>query len=670
VSSQTPFDSLSSLTTHAARHVAGGLGGTLFREVPLRTPRESYRAAEHALARARTHLVSLQRPDGHWCAELQGDSILESEYILLKFILEQESDANLPLIANYLRSLQGADGGWAMYPGGKADLSGTVKAYFALKLMGDDPASPHMIAARDVVRSLGGAENCNTFTRFFFAGLGQISYDACPSIPPEVVFLPKWLYFNLYHVSAWTRTMILPLGIVVSLRFTRKVPLRRDQRIDELYLDKTAANRLGEPFRGVPRTWRQMFLLIDRMLKRYEESPVPALREKALKTAEKWLLDHLDGSDGLGAIFPPMVYMLIVFKALGYADTHPRVKTAHRQLEELFIREDDAIRVQPCLSPVWDTGLSLHALAESGISPDSLAARSATQWLLEKECRVAGDWARNCHGVAEPTGWFFEYANPHYPDVDDTAMVVMALKRAGGKEAEAAVERGIKWMLAMQNDDGGWAAFDRTENRPLLEKIPFADHNAMQDPSCPDIAGRVLECLGHCGFTADHPSVQLAIEYIRSQQDESGAWWGRWGVNFIYGTWQVLVGLASVGQDMSANWVRKATEWLRSVQKADGSFGESADSYEDPSTKGQGPSTPSQTAWGAMGLMAAVGGEDLAVRRAIDWLATHQREDGNWDEPEFTGTGFPKVFYLRYHLYRLYFPLTALARYQRLSAGV
>jgi len=673
---QTPLESLTqAIPVQPAhpphRHPAGGLGGTVFREVPSRTPRESYRGAEHALAKAKAHLLSLQRLDGHWCGELQGDSILESEFILLKFILDQDDDdANLPAIANYLRSLQGADGGWAMYPGGNADLSGTVKAYFALKLMGDDPAAPHMVAARDLVRALGGAENCNTFTRFFFAGLGQISYDACPSIPPEVVFFPKWLYFNLYHVSAWTRTMILPLGIVVSLRYTRRRALTADQRIDELYVDKVAANRLGEPFRGIPRTWKQVFLLIDRMLKRYEESPVPTLREKAMKKAERWLLNHLDGSEGLGAIFPPMVYILIVFRALGYPDDHPRVIQAHKHLEELFIREGDEIRIQPCFSPVWDTGLSLQALAETGIAPDAPAAKMATQWLLGKECRNPGDWVRNCPGVEEPTGWFFEYANPHYPDIDDTAMVVMALKRAGGKAAEPAVERGVKWILAMQNLDGGWAAFDRTENRPLLEKIPFADHNAMQDPSCPDIAGRVLECLGHCGFTTEHPAVESAVEYIRTQQDPSGAWWGRWGVNFVYGTWQVLAGLKSVGMDMSVPWVRRAAAWLRSVQKPDGSFGESADSYEDPSLKGQGPSTPSQTAWGAMGLMAAVGADDVAVRRAMDWLATHQREDGDWDEPYFTGTGFPKVFYLRYHLYKLYFPVTALARYHRLSAGV
>jgi squalene-hopene/tetraprenyl-beta-curcumene cyclase len=653
--------------------------------VPRRSPRETLDPAQLALARAEAALLKFQNPHGYWCAELQGDSILESEYILLKFILGHERDPRLPLIANYLRALQQSDGGWAMYPGGKGDLSGTVKAYFALKLMGDDPKSPHMTAARDLVRRLGGAEKCNSFTKFFFAALGQISYDACPSIPPEIVLLPKWFYFNLYHVSAWTRTMILPLGIVTTLRFTRQTPLRPDQRMDELYLDPRAANQL-DPFapiardgstgvpdlhRLIPRSWRDFFLLLDKCLKVYEQAPLPALRERAMDRALKWLLEHLDNSEGLGAIFPPMVYILVVFRALGYPDDHPRVVKAHKQLEDFFIREGDQIRIQPCHSPVWDTGIALHALAEAGISPDSAAARSATRWLLEKECRQTADWQHNCDGI-EPSGWFFEFSNPHYPDVDDTAMVVMALFRAGGRAAQPAVERGLMWLLAMQNEDGGWAAFDRTRHRPILEKIPFADHNAMQDPSCPDITGRVLECLGHLGFTTEDDAVRRAIKYLRCQQDADGGWWGRWGVNYVYGTWQVLVGLRSVGEKMNRWYVRRAVRWLRGVQKPDGSFGESPDSYEDPALKGQGPSTASQTAWGVMGLMAATTPEDLPtdpfIQRAIEWLIANQRPDGNWREDHFTGTGFPKVFYLKYHLYRLYFPLTALARYTRLSA--
>jgi squalene-hopene/tetraprenyl-beta-curcumene cyclase len=609
---------------------------------------------DRAISNATQALLAKQDAAGWWCGELQGDSILESEYILTRFILDQEGDARLRLIANYLRSLQHSEGGWGMYPGGKADLSGTVKAYFALKLMGDDPAAQHMQKTRQVILQLGGAEKCNTFTRFFFAALGQISYDACPCIPPEIVLLPKWFYFNLYHVSAWTRTMILPLGIVTTFRYTRRNPLRVDQRIDELYIDRQAANRLSpEPLVGLPKDWRETFLWIDQMLKDWGPAPLKVLRDKALKEAEKWLLGHLDGSEGLGAIFPPMVYMLIVFRCLNYPDDHPRVKLAHKHLEDFFIREGDAIRIQPCLSPVWDTGIALHALAEADLSPQSDAAKQATQWLLDKEVRVASDWQKNCPGAAA-AGWFFEFENPHYPDVDDTAMVSMSLRRLGGDIAQAAVRRGVDWLLAMQNDDGGWAAFDRTKDRPILEKIPF-------------IVGRTLECLGHCGFTVKERAVQRAIAFLRREQEADGGWWGRWGVNYVYGTWQVLSGLRSVGENMRSDYVRRAADWLRSVQKSDGSFGESCDSYEDPNLKGIGPSTASQTAWGAMGLLAASSANDADVRRAINWLIEQQNAQGSWDEAYFTGTGFPRVFYLKYHLYRLYFPLMALGRFRRRS---
>ena len=651
---------MSSSTQTLHPHASGV--STVFRSLKGDIPDFRAGGIEHALSRAADCLLSKQDPKGFWCAELQGDSILESEYILMKFILAQEDDPDLPLIANYLRNIQMPEGGWNMYPGGKADLSGTVKGYFALKLMGDSPDALHMVRARQIIHALGGAEKCNTFTKFFFACLGQISFDACPSIPPEVVLLPKWFYFNLYHVSAWTRTMILPLGIVTNLQYKRD--LRPEQGIDELYLDQAARNRLGDPVKGLPRNWREFFLRVDQLLKGYNRSPIASVRAKAIEQAEKWLLQHLDSSEGLGAIFPPMVYILIVFRALGYPDDHPRVIEAHRQLRDFYIREGDEVRLQPCVSPVWDTGIALHALAEAGLSPDSDAAKRATQWLLEKEVKFVSDWGRNVKNP-QPGGWFFEFENPHYPDVDDTAMVTMALKRMGGKGAEGPIARGLHFLLSLQNDDGGWAAFDKTTDRPILEKIPFADHNAMQDPSCPDIAGRVLECLGHCGFTADHPVVKRAIRYLKDEQDDSGAWWGRWGVNYIYGTWQVLTGLRSVGEDMSAPYIQRAVDWLRSVQKPDGSFGESCDSYEDASLKGKGESTASQTAWGAMALMAACPPTDPAIQHAIHWLIDHQGADGNWEENSYTGTGFPKVFYLKYHFYRLYFPLTALGRFKR-----
>lgn len=617
--------------------------------------------AAAALQRATDSLVAKQNPQGYWVGELQGDSILESEYIMLLFILERDDDPELPAIAAYLRSLQQADGGWNMYPGGAADLSGTVKAYFALKLMGDDPDAPHMIAARECVKKLGGAEGCNSFSNFYLAALGQISYDACPAIPPEIVLLPQWLYFNLYAVSAWTRTMILPLAIVSTLRPVRKLP--PEKGITELF---TGGPREAIGL-GLPRSWRELFRVVDRLLKLYHIRPIEGLRQKAIKEAEKWLLDHLQDTQGLGAIFPPMVYILIVFRALGYPEDHPRVVDAHQHLRDLFIREGGKTRIQPCHSPVWDTGLALHALAEAEISPESESAKNATRWLLSKECRDASDWRKNCPDV-EASGWYFEFENPHYPDVDDTAMVSMALNRVGGPSATAAVKRGVNWLLAMQNDDGGWAAFDRTRNREILEHVPFADHNAMQDPSCPDITGRVLECLGHCHMKPSHLAARKAIAFIRSRQEAEGCWFGRWGVNYVYGTWQVLTGLRSIGADMSVSWVRKAADWLRGCQKPDGSWGESCDSYDDPSLKGKGATTPSQTAWGAMGIMAASGPDDPAVQRAIGWLCDHQAVDGAWEEHFYTGTGFPRVFYLKYHLYRHYFPLTALARFRRMSA--
>jgi squalene-hopene/tetraprenyl-beta-curcumene cyclase len=626
--------------------------------------------AELAVRRARSRLLAEQSEDGFWCGELQGDSILESEYILTKFILAQDDDPDLPPVAAHLRRLQVEEGGWTQYPGGPVDLSGTAKAYFALKLMGDDPEAAHMVRAREWVRRLGGAGGCNTFTKFFFACLGQIGFEECPSIPPEIVLLPRWFYFNLYRVSAWTRTMIVPLGIVTTMRYARRLPPALG--IAELYLGGGAdgpdmGGAAVRRVRGSAAAWRWLFVGIDRLLKHYERAPIPWLRRRALREAERWLLSHLDGSQGLGAIFPPMVYMLVAFRCLGYRDDHPRVQAAHRHLRDLLIREGDAIRVQPCPSPVWDTGLALHALAESGLSADSLSARRAARWLLEKECRFVSDRGVNCP-EARPGGWFFEFANPHYPDADDTAMVTMALKRAGGAAAEGAVLRGLDWLLDMQNADGGWAAFDKTRHRPLLENVPFADHNAMQDPSCPDIAGRVLECLGRCGLGRDHEAVRRAIAFLRGQQDDDGAWWGRWGVNFVYGTWQVLAGLASVGEDMSLPYVQRAVTWLRSVQKADGSFGESPRSYEDADFKGKGPSSASQTAWGALGLLAGAATDDPAICRAIDWLIAQQGADGGWEEDAFTGTGFPKVFYLKYHLYRLYFPLTALSAYRRLIA--
>ena len=645
----------------------------------------------NARDRAVSALLSLQHEDGHWCAELEGDSILQSEYILMKWILEQEHSTMfdgretwevLTKIANHLRDQQRPDGGWGQFPDSGVDVSGSVKAYFALKLMGDDPRAEHMTRAVESIRAHGGAEKCNSFSNFYLACLGQIGWSAVPAIPPEIVRLPRWFYFHLDKVSAWTRTMILPLALVTTLRPTRT--LGESQGIDELYLDSTERHRLTMRSE-TPRFWSFFFRSIDSVLKLIHE-PISntSFRRNSIQKSMDWILERAgqDGdasTDGLGAIFPPMVYIQVVFKALGYQRDNPLVRRAEEELDAFFIEDTaDKIRIQPCFSPVWDTGIALYALADCGFNADEEPAARASAWLRSKECSFQGDWIRNVDGTVPFTGWYFEYHNAWYPDCDDTAMVGKALHRIGGESNVQASKRALDWMLAMQNRDGGWAAFDKTVERPILEYVPFADHNAMQDPSCPDITGRALEFLHWQGLDASHPAVKSGLDYIKGCQKPEGCFFGRWGVNYIYGTWQSIVGPIMCGVDPSEDWIQRAGAWLKSVQQDDGSFGESANSYEDPSLMGQGPSTASQTAWGAMALLAVYGPEDADVLRALTWLSHTQLDDaaaadplrnpdgdpaGSWAETEFTGTGFPKVFYLRYHMYRLYFPLMALGRY-------
>lgn len=657
-----------------------------------------------SMARAIGALRSLQKPDGHWCAELEGDSILQSEYLLMKWILGQErqpmADGRdgvevMRKLTTMLRRQRRPDGGWGQYPGAAVDLSATVKGYFCLKLAGDDPNSPEMRRTRDLVRSMGGAERCNSFTNFYLAALGQISWEAVPAIPPELVWLPKWFYFHMDKMSAWSRTMILPLAIVTATRPTRELPAAVG--IDELFVDHQARHRL-KMRDDVPRFWKLFFGAADRFLKWAQTHGGSPKRSEAIQASLDWILERAgqDGpaaTDGLGAIFPPMVYIQIVYKALGYDREHPLVRRAERELDEFMIEAPDGetIRIQPCFSPVWDTGIALYALADCGVH-DSTSARDAAAWLRRKECHFVGDWVNNVPsmnakargaGHADvPTGgaWFFEYENAYYPDCDDTAMVAMALRRTGGTENLEASARGVRWIFTMQNRDGGWAAFDRTEDRRILEYVPFADHNAIQDPSCPDITGRVLECLSWHGYKSDHPAIQKAVAYVRSHQRPEGCWFGRWGVNYIYGTWQAVIGPIRCGEPRDAEWIQRAGRWMKSIQKPDGSFGETANSYEDPKLMGTGPSTASQTAWAAMVLQEVFGKDDPDLKRAILWLcrtqlsaadAPHRDRNpdgdpaGSWVETEFTGTGFPKVFYLRYHLYRLYFPLMAIGRYGR-----
>ncbi len=615
--------------------------------------------------RARQRLAECVRPDGHWCGELQGDTILESETILLLAILGRRDDSRIPLLANYLRQNQLADGGWSNYPGGPPEVSVSVKAYFALKIAGDDPAAPHMRRAAAAIRALGGAEACNSFTRFYLAMLGQIPYSACPTVPPELVLLPRWFPINIYAMSAWSRTIFVPLAVVHAYRPV--TPLPAELHIGELFLSPPESWPVARPASRWL-SWSQAFLWLDRLLKWCEHRRWTPLRRRAVRKALDWIRQHTEGSDGIGAIYPPIVYYALVLHCLQTSPDDPEMQWVLAQLDALTIREEDTLRLQPCLSPVWDTALSLIALSDAGLAADHPLIQNGVRWLLQREIRTPGDWAVRVRD-AEPSGWCFEYRNRFYPDVDDTAMVLIALSRAGGTnrpEAAAASERAIRWLLAMQNRNGGWGAFDRDVENPLLEKVPFADHNAMLDPACPDITARVLEALGGYGLGVGHPAIDRAIRFILDRQEEHGGWFGRWGVNYIYGTWQVLAGLAASGYDMRTPPVRRAVRWLKEVQNADGGWGESCRSYDDPSWAGCGPSTASQTAWAVLGLLAAGEGHSPEVRAGIEYLVGTQASHGDWKETAFTGTGFPRVFYLRYHMYPLYFPLMAISRYRRL----
>jgi squalene-hopene/tetraprenyl-beta-curcumene cyclase len=640
---------------------------------PLRTPHPRRAAGrppgrngappplDRVIDRARWRLLSLQRDDGHWCGELQGDTILESEYVLLLAFLGREGDDKVRKCAEYVRRQQQADGGWSNYPGGPFELSVSVKAYFALKLTGHDPDAPYMAKARELIRAHGGAARCNSFTKFYLALLGQFPYANCASVPPELALLPTWAYVNLYAMSSWTRTIVVPLSIFSACKPVRR--LRPHLGIAELFLQPARTPLWPAPPSRRLVSWGNFFLGVDALYKFAERIGLLApVRQRALVKAAAWMRERFADSNGLGAIFPPMIYTVVALRCLGVADDAPQMRWALKQLDDLMIEEGDTIRLQPCFSPVWDTALALNALADAGLSGEARpAAEAGARWLLDREVRRRGDWSVLTPDL-EPGGWVFEYQNAFYADTDDTAMVLMALAKAGA--GRPAAERGLRWLLGMQNRDGGWAAFDRDLDREVLTKVPFADHNAMLDPSCPDITARVLEALGYHGFGVEHPQAVRALAFLRKTQEKSGAWPGRWGVNYIYGTWQVLQGLRRIGFDMADPMVRRAVAWLESVQQPAGAWGESCRSYDDPAWAGKGAPTPSQTAWALLALIAAGEAGGDAVRRGAAWLLRTQRPDGGWDEAPFTGTGFPKVFYLKYHLYSLYFPLMALARFK------
>ena len=619
-----------------------------------------------ALEAARRRLLDLQRADGHWCAELEGDSSLESEYVLLLHYLGRMQEERAAKAANYLRNKQLTDGGWAIYPGGPADVSASVKAYFVLKLAGDDVDTPHMIRAREKILELGGLDACNSYTKLYLSIFGQYDWEDAPAVPPEIVLFPTWFPFNLYQVSAWTRAIVVPLSVMWALKPRCVVP--EHANISEL---RRSGARRTRPVLSCNKgkAWARFFCLVDSLVHLLERRGIRPLRRRALKRAERWILDRLVNSDGVGAIFPPIINTVYALDVLGYSHDDPVFRSQVEELEKLELEEAETLRIQPCLSAVWDTAQALNALAETDLPSDHAALERAGCWLTDREVRSAGDW-KVSNPQGETGGWYFEYANEFYPDCDDTAEVLTALQKVrfpadDVERVEEAKRRGLGWLLSMQNRDGGWASFDKGCDRQYLTYIPFADHNAMIDPSTSDITARVLETLACYGFDRSSPVVRKAVQFVLRQQEPDGSWYGRWGCNYIYGTWLALWGLEAIGEDISEEWGRRAVDWVRDCQNPDGGWGELPSSYDDPSLKGMGPSTASQTAWALMSLFAAGDFTSESVDRGFDYLLDTQQPDGDWQEECWTGTGFPKVFYLCYHYYRLYFPLLALTTYER-----
>lgn len=622
------------------------------------------------IQRSQDYLLNAQLPDGYWQGELRIDCTLVADTICFKHWDGKVDEVWQRKAVNHLLNLQLPEGGWNIYHGGPAEVNATIKSYLALKLAGLTEADPRMSRARSVLLNLGGIPRMNTFSKLYLALLGLFPWKYLPTIPCEVILIGKWFYLNFHEMSNWTRSIIVPLSIINHFKPTRK--LRHPVTIDELYPDGFHERDLRLPHAPEIFSWRNFFLALDKVNKvveKFAQWGVHPFRRQALRKSEDWMLERFKGADGLGAIWPSMLNSLIAMKAMGYEDDHPQVLRAERELKKLEHETETEVRIEPCLSPVWDTAIACAALSASGVSPANPRMRKAADYLVSKEIRFRGDWKYKNEADVEPSGWAFEHENKWSPDVDDSAMVMLALRRmqsSDKKAQQACLKRGLEWLMTFQCKEGGWAAFDKDCTKSIMEKVPFADHNAMLDPECADITARILELLGVEGLTLEHSQVKLGVQYLRSQQEEDGSWYGRWGVNYLYGTWLALRGLRALKLDMHQPWLQKAKDWLESVQLKDGGWGERCNSYEDPVLKGQGPSTASQTAWAVMGL-CAFGDPGLpSLHRGIQYLIDMQSEDGSWPEEETTGTGFPLVFYLKYDMYRNSWPLLALATYQDL----
>jgi squalene-hopene/tetraprenyl-beta-curcumene cyclase len=621
---------------------------------------------EGAIRAATDAVLRDQRPDGHWVYELEADATIPAEYVLLVHYLAETPNLELERkIGVYLRRIQGSHGGWPLYHEGAFDISATVKAYFALKMIGDDINAAHMVRAREEIKKRGGAIKANVFTRILLALYGQTSWSNVPTVPPELILLPRWFPVHLSKMSYWARTVIVPLLVLCARQPLAKNPRGID--IAELFVPGVPAASPRAPHQSAG--WSAFFAALDRVLKAV---PWPkGSRERAIEICRAWTTERLNGEDGLGAIYPAMANSVMMYDTLGYPPEHPDRAIARKSVEKLLVIKDDEAYCQPCVSPVWDTALVAHALLEARDDRADAAVARGLEWLKPLQVLdVKGDWAGEKPDV-RPGGWAFQYRNDYYPDLDDTAVVVMAMDRAAQRDQyKDAIARGAEWVEGLQSRDGGWGAFDADNSYYYLNNIPFADHGALLDPPTEDVSGRCVGMMAQLGAPADDPKLKAGVDYLIRTQRQDGSWWGRWGVNYVYGTWSALAGLNGAGLKPDHPTMAKAADWLMAIQNPDGGWGENCDSYKlDYKGYEPAPSTASQTAWALLGLMAAGQVDHPAVVRGINYLKATQESDGLWSQPHYTGGGFPRVFYLNYHGYPKFFPLWALARYRNLKTS-
>ena len=628
--------------------------------VPVAQPRLA-----EAMQRAREWLLGRQDADGYWCGELEANVSITAEYLLLSHHLGIGDREQWAKIARYLRHHQRPEGFWSQWYGGPGELSTTIEAYFALKLAGEDAASPQMTRAREWIVAQGGIAEARVFTKLWLALFDQYDWDRLPAMPVWVNLLPSWFPVNLYEFASWARATIVGITVVFNLRPTATLPAGAG--VQELWSDPADRRRFAVSRPGNLASWAGLFYGLDKGLRLLQRNHVQPFQRRSLAAAERWLLDRQEADGFWAGIQPPWVYAILALRALGYPLDHPVLQKALKGFETFTREEAGMLWTEPCLSPVWDTALAALALLDAGLERDHPALTKAGTWLLRQQVFTGGDWqVKNPN--TPPGGWAFEFDNETYPDVDDAAVVMLALdgmEPAEPTAARRAIERGLRWTLSMQSQNGGWASFDVDNTRRFLTQIPFADFGATLDPPTADVTAHALELLGRLGYASEYPPAARALRFLYDLQEADGSWWGRWGVNYIYGLGAVLPALEALGESMTQPAVRRAVSWLERHQLDDGGWGEGCETYANPELRGGGPSTPSQTAWALMALIAAGENGSAAAARGVHYLIARQRPDGTWDEPQFTGTGFPADFMINYHLYRHYFPLMALGRYAR-----